>query len=189
MNNRIFQDPPEAIDETWTHGALLGGMIGFGEQDLADSYFTAANALVGRVRKRRQEGRDLINPVLFLYRQGVELYLKAIVQPVRRNHDLAALLDAFRQHVHSRYTENPPEWMTAAISELATYDPYADVFRYAESRSRRLANEGEFWVDLTKLRRHMRFVQWAFRRTLIADEYGLRDLNVMAPPPRGRPPR
>jgi hypothetical protein len=139
MNNRIFQDPPEAIDETWTHGALLGGMIDFSEQDLAESYFTAADALVGRVRKRRQYGRDLINPVLFLYRQGIELYLKAIVRPAKRNHDLAALLAAFRQHIRHRYTENLPGWLTGAVSELATYDPYADAFRYAESRSRRLA--------------------------------------------------
>jgi hypothetical protein len=33
----------------------------------------------------------------------------------------------------------------------------------------------------------MRFVQWAFVRTLMADKFGLRDLNVMAPMPRGRP--
>jgi hypothetical protein len=164
-------------------------MIGFGERDLADSYFTAANALVGRVRKRKVDGRDLVNPILFLYRQGVELYLKAIVQPVKRNHDLAALFEAFRHHVQSRYAQELPEWFTGAISELARYDPYADVFRYAESRARRLANEGEFWVDLTKLRRHMRFVQWALVRTLTADEHGLRDLNVMVPPPRGKPPR
>lgn len=189
MNNRIFQDPPEAIDETWTHGALLGGMIGFSEEDLAESYFAAADALVGRVRKRRHEGRDLVNPILFLYRQGIELYLKAIVQPAKRDHDLAALLAAFRQHVHQRYTADLPQWLTDAVSELARYDPKADVFRYAEPRSRRLEGEGEFWVDLTKLRRHMRFVKWAFARTLTADKFGLRDLNAMAPRPRGRPPR
>jgi hypothetical protein len=197
MNNRIFQDPPPNIDETWTHGALLGGMIGFDEEDLAESYFDAADALVGRVRKRKQEGRDLINPILFLYRHGVELYLKAIVRPEKRNHDLTALLAAFRRHVEKRYKETLPEWLIGAVSELARYDPHSDVFRYPESRSRRLDSEGEFWVDLSRARRHMRFVRWVFKRVKIADKLklgdvgrsGRRDLDLMAPRPPGRPPR
>jgi hypothetical protein len=25
----IFSEPPDAVDETWTHGAMLGGMMGY----------------------------------------------------------------------------------------------------------------------------------------------------------------
>jgi hypothetical protein len=162
-------------------------MIGFSKQEMAESYFAAADALVGRVRKRKQDGRDLVNPALFLSRQGIELYFKAIVQPTKRTHDLVALLGAFRRHIRERYKESVPEWLADTVLELARYDPHSDLFRYAGSRSRRLEQEGEFWVDLVRVRRHMRFVKWAFERTLAAESFGLRDLNAMVPPPRGRP--
>lgn len=34
----IFQEPPENVDETWTHGAMIGGMCGYSDHDLAGSY-------------------------------------------------------------------------------------------------------------------------------------------------------
>jgi hypothetical protein len=160
-------------------------MVGFTERELAESYFRAADILARRTLRRREDARELVNPLLFVYRQGVELYFKAIVQPVKRDHNLTTLLSAFRQHVRARYSEELPEWFTEPVAELAKYDPFADVFRYSESRSRRLADEGELWVDVARLRRRMALVEWAFRRALVADECGLGDLNAIVPPPRG----
>jgi hypothetical protein len=171
MSARIFEDIPEAVDETWTHvGAMLGGMTG--PLDLGDSYFLAGEALIESVLSRQNHGYELIYPIMYTYRHGVELYLKAIVSPAPRHHDLAALLGAFRAHIESRYGEKVPAWLANPISELATYDPASDVFRYEQTRHQRLQNEGEFWVDLRALRDRMDRVRVAFRRVMSAEITG-----------------
>lgn len=181
---RIFQDIPEGIDETWTHGALLGGMARFTEREIAEAYFNAADVVVDRVLvDGQQDGYEVVNPALFLYRHGVEVYLKAIVKPAKLNHDLVKLLEGFREHVRQRYNEDLPTWLTAPVIELATYDPGSDAFRYSEPRAGRLRHIDEVWVDLGKLQKRMRMIRWALERTIVADQFGLRDLSAMVPNP------
>lgn len=68
MDRHIFQDPPHNVDETWTHGAMLGGMCGYGDEALAESYFLAGDALIATVIRGDATGHDLVNPVMYVYR-------------------------------------------------------------------------------------------------------------------------
>jgi hypothetical protein len=169
-HNSIFQEPPADLDETWTNGALLRGMCRYGDQDLAESYFRAGSALITAVLENKEPAYDLINPVMYVYRHGLELYLKCIVRPSELNHNVASLLEAFCQHIRDRYGETVPPWITKPISEFAKYDPGSDVFRYEKTRVSRLHNEGEFWIDLVSLRRKLEKIRVAFSRVLRADE-------------------
>jgi hypothetical protein len=181
---RIFQQElPEGLDENWTHGALLGGVVEFSNRDLANFYFNAGDTLIARVSERKQDGMDVVHPALFLYRHGIELFLKAIVRPINLNHNLGPLLTQFAQYVLDRYQANLPRWFHETVSELAKYDPKADAFRYAEPRSTRLRDEGEVWVDLGLVQRRMSLVRWVFERTLTAEDFGLRDLDALVPNP------
>ncbi len=119
-------------------------MIGYDQQDLADSYFLAGDTLIAAVLDERETGRSAINPVLYVYRHGIELYLKCIVQPLERTHSLGALLEAFCRHIRMTYKESVPAWITKPVSESATFDPTSDVFRYEHSSSQNLQNQGEF---------------------------------------------
>lgn len=182
----IFVEPPEDVDETFTHGAMIGGMVGYDDESLAISYFLAGEALIDRVLSDAAGSQELICPILYLYRHGIELYLKVIVKPTKRNHSLGSLFDAFCKHVSSTYKERVPVWLTKPVTQLAEFDPGSDLFRYGQSRppsrTQRLINEGEFWIDLRTLRRVMTKVEFAFRRVHVADKYGIE--NVIAVQPR-----
>jgi len=155
---------------------MLGGMVGYGEQDLAESYFLAGDMLIAGVAKGDADARELLNPVMFVYRHGIELYLKCIVRPARKNHSLSALLEAFCHHVRKGYGETVPAVVTKPISEFAKYDQRSDVFRYATDREGKthepLQYDGEFWIDLPALRAAMAVLRYSFRRVLWADRAG-----------------
>ena len=173
----IFGDPPEGLDEDWTHGALIGGMCGWwSEQELANSYFLAADLLVAAATTGRERGQDIWGPTMYLYRHGTELYLKLIVQPENQNHNLGSLLEKFCAHIRSRYKQDVPAWITRPISELHKFDPGSDLFRYREPRqfaiAERLAKTGEYWVDLRAIKREMGLILEAFQRVVLADQTG-----------------
>jgi hypothetical protein len=176
----IFQEPPEALDETWVHGALLGGMAGYDDESLADSYFLAGDTLIAAVLEGKEHSYDLIAPVLYVYRPGIELYLKRIVQPQEKDHRLGPLLEGFCRHIRTRWNEQVPRWITKPISEFIRYDPLSDAFRYETSRRDDDSpfNSGESWIDLRDLRNQMTRLRRAFRRVIVADWTG-------EVPPRG----
>ena len=168
----IFEEPPEGVDESWTDGAMLGGMCGYGDEELADSYVLAGDILVAAVVEGGELGRDLINPVLYVYRHGIELYLKCVVQPEKRDHDLGSLLKAFCQHVQSRYGESVPAWITELVSDFATHDPGSDMFRYGISRRGSPLAGGEAWIRLPRLKQQMALLRRNLRRVIVADATG-----------------
>ncbi len=176
----IFQEPPPDIDETWTHGALLGGMCGYDNDSLADQYFRAARVLIDHVASSGERGHNLIGPVLYLIRHATELSLKIIVRPQRLNHDLIALLDLFRQHVRQKYKEEVPDWLASPILNLAKVDPTSDAFRYGQSRSGGL-RDGEYWIDFRTLGRTTLILQYCFERVAFADQLGVAELDKIAP--------
>ena len=167
----IFQDPPPNVDETWTQGGMFGGMCGYDQQALAESYFRAADTLIAAIEAQDDglEGRDVINPVLDAYRHGIELYLTIIVQPESRSHDLEALLVAFLGHVQIRHGQAVPSWFSDRIREFVRYDPDGDVFRYEHAKSRTLQSEGEFWVDLPSVKATMGRLHEVFGRLMVTD--------------------
>jgi hypothetical protein len=181
----IFVEPPEDVDETFTHGAMLGGMTGYDDESLAGSYFLAGEALIDCVLSNGERGQELICPILYMYRHGIELYLKVIVKPTDRNHSIGSLFDAFCKHVSSTYKERVPVWVTKPVTQLAEYDPGSDLFRYGQSRpssrTQRLINTGELWVDLRILKRIMAKVEFVFRRVHIADQFGIENVITVQP--------
>lgn len=177
----IFVEPPEDVDETWVHGAMLGGMAGYNDQSLAHSYFLAGAMLIEQVLESRERGQEVICPVLYLYRHGIELHLKVLVKPAKLNHSISSLLDTFCRYVQSKYGEKVPAWLTDPVGQLAEFDPNSDLFRYGTTKkpevTRRFINGGEFWVDLRNLRKTMSLVERAFIRVGIADAEGLEGLK------------
>jgi hypothetical protein len=182
--NRIFDDVPENADETWTHGAMVGGMGGYDDRDLADSCFLAADALVERVLADRESmrTRELAAPTMYLYRHGIELFLKLILRPKRRDHGLDRLLGGLRRLVRMRYGQELPRPVADAITEFCQYDPHAVAFRFATDKTGRLSRGkfecGEVWIDLREAKAKMAKVRYALRRCLIAEEMG-----AQIPPP------
>ena len=62
----IFKEPPEDLDETWTHGAVLGGMSGYSDESLAHSYFVAGAALIDHALSSDDGVQEFICPILYL---------------------------------------------------------------------------------------------------------------------------
>src|SRR6266542_4395697 len=92
----LFQEPPEDLDGTWRHGTVIGGMAEIGDTfALAESYKLAGDTLVDAARTA-DEIYEFIYPVIYNYRHATELYLKAIVTPYRKDHDLFWLLREFK---------------------------------------------------------------------------------------------
>jgi len=172
MRSTIFLEPPPDEDETWTHGAMLGGMCGYDVEDLADSYFQAGGILIDTVSNGSSTGREVINPVMYVYRHGLELYLKCAVGSDTRTHDLETLLNRFCHQIREQYHEEVPTWITTPISEFATYDRGSDVFRYENTKHLTLQVNGEFWIDLPSLKKIMARLRWALRRVIIANRTG-----------------
>jgi hypothetical protein len=177
----IFVEPPEDVDETWVHGAMLGGMSGYDDQSLAHSYFVAGEMLIEKVLKSGERGQEVICPILYLYRHGIELHLKVLMKPAKLNHSISSLLDAFSLHVQSKYGEQVPTWLTDPVGQLAKFDPNSDLFRYGTTKKPEvmqwLANTGEYWIDLRKLGKTMSLVEQAFIRVGVAEVEGLEGLK------------
>lgn len=168
MQNRklaIFADPPDAIDETWVHGVLMGGMAhgAYNQLAIADSYVSAGSILVEK-SVGSGNGYEVAYPIMFCYRHSIELYLKVILRPEKRTHALMGLLRDLEKHVAGSSKETLPQWFTSFITELASFDPASMLFRYedADEASSRLQARGEFWVDLVALQRNMSRVQEVF---------------------------
>jgi hypothetical protein len=167
----IFEDVPDMIDESWTHGAILGGMAhgAYDQLAVADSYVRAGDTLVERVLQGG-EGYELVYPILFTYRHAVELHLKIVLRPSRRTHKLNGLLADFCNYVQRVFQQQVPKWFTVVISEFATFDRDSMVFRYedADVASEHLRTRGEFWVDLRTSRQKMERLQQGFHAVIHA---------------------
>ena len=144
----------------------------------------AGGMLIDQVLQTGEGGQEVICPILYVYRHGIELYLKVITQPADRNHSIGSLLDGFCQHVYEKWGQRVPVWISRPISQLAQYDPNSDLFRYGQTRrssvSQRLKNSGEFWVDLNSLKRTMSNIEYAFQRVLVVDREGREGLRRLA---------
>lgn len=158
----------EMIDETWTHGAFIGGLAGAdGDDGLADNYLMTADLMVERALRD-----DLVHvvvlPALFLYRHALELRLKAAVRPERPDHDLDGLVQRLNAMLRDNGTDVLQEQVVERISEIARFDPRADAFRFHASRPRR-ASPGlphfpeEVWVDVRNLPSTVRWIDRELR--------------------------
>jgi hypothetical protein len=153
-------------------------MGGYDDRELADSYFIAADALVDRVLadKNALSTRQFVAPTMYLYRHGIELFLKLIVKPKKPDHSLDRLLGKLRRLVRIRYKQELPRRIGDAIAEFCRYDPHAVIFRFATDKKGRLARgrfeSREVWIDLREAKAKMALARYALRRCLIAEEMG-----------------
>src|SRR5260221_11668361 len=89
----LFEEVPDDVDETWRHIVLMGGMA---MRDPTPSFLTAARTyrwaadVLAAAAIHDGELWRTTDPVLFLYRHALELYLKALM-PKEWGHDLTAL--------------------------------------------------------------------------------------------------
>jgi len=160
QNTPILQDPPEDLDETWTHGILLngGGLCEYLE--LARNYKRSADALLDSALKAG-EARDWGSPVLFAYRHALELYLKIIGRNEELTHSLRGCVEQIEKQHQQKIGSPVREW----ILEFDKIDPRGTTFRYADEEAGTLQYT-EFWVDFMQLKYAMGVVFEALDRAV-----------------------
>ncbi|MBN8590749.1 MAG: hypothetical protein J0M33_03280 [Anaerolineae bacterium] len=164
---KIFLDIPDDLDEMWTHVALFGGMVDGAHDDysLANNFRQAGDILIQR-GLGDIDAHELLYPVLYNYRHAIELYLKAIVKPKERNHDLSKLMKQFNKFIQETHSEKVPAWFEELIGEFIKFDPKATTFRYPG----RTSAPEEHMVDLPKLQKIMGILSEAFHRVFHAEK-------------------
>jgi hypothetical protein len=157
----ILQEPPEDLEETWSHGIILNGGGVHQYLELARNYRQGADALLESAL-RSGDPRDWGYPVLFAYRHTLELYLKIIG-------DIEAPIHSLKRCVHlveRRHKERIGSPMREWIVEFDKIDPYGTAFRYADDEARTLTY-AEFWIDFAQLKHAMGLVFEVFDRAIL----------------------
>jgi hypothetical protein len=179
LQQQIFQEPPDEINETWRHGALLGGILFNVDTALsvADAFKLAGDMLVDKILSSDIEAYEIVYPVLYNYRHCLELYLKALLKG-ERGHDLSKLTVKLEEYIQRQFKANLPSWFKKWILEFDEFDQRSDMFRYADKyiESRHTKDMGEFWIDFVALRKIMALYQEAFH--LLVKELGNDSLEV-----------
>lgn len=163
----LFQQPPEELDETWRHGALVGGLVTRAVDTfaLADAYKLAGDVLVD-AGLSVAESYELIYPIIYNYRHALELYLKAVVLPPIEGHPLKPLLDRLRDSLRRDHGAEIPAWFEKVILAIDDFDPSSTTFRYGDSGviSHSTGDGGEFWIDLHHMKKQMGWMAASFQK-------------------------
>lgn len=135
--------------------------------ELARAYAMAGDQLVEPALNSLEAWR-ISDPIFFLYRHAVELYLKAIVKPPKPGHNLTPLIKALDELLRKRDHTGLPADLKRDLLVFAAIDPKAQGFRYStEPSGARQLLQGEYWVTLRDLREFMEelftFLEGAFR--------------------------
>jgi DNA-binding transcriptional MerR regulator len=150
LKTPIFQEVPNDLDGTWTHGVMLDGMYTRPMIEIARAYKYAADALVNEALSY-QETHSLDYPIFFMYRHTLELYLKLILDDQQQAkdicHDLGRLIGA----VEAKLGAKANEWTRSRLREFEDIDPISDLFRYAD-RAPQHHSHSEMWVDFRQLK-------------------------------------
>ena len=84
MHRPLFEEPTVEIErpDEWSEplGFLVGGAANQRYQHLGQQYFHAANHLVECIKHQDVADCEVANPVLYLYRHSIELFLKSIMK-------------------------------------------------------------------------------------------------------------
>lgn len=163
MHRPLFEEPTADLvrPNEWSEplGILVGGMANQQYQHLGQQYFNAANNLVESIKQHDVADCDVANPVLYLYRHSLELYLKAIMQDAVKTHSLETLAEEYRSFVKHVFDADCPGWIIDRMKELGAIDPNSTAFRYNMTYNRTAkADEpvaGEYHVDLHYLQSAM----------------------------------
>lgn len=129
--------------DDWWHNACLNYMLDDSEF-YVDGYKMAADVLVAQIKKKHQDQDFLIFPIVFLYRQYLELRLKQLISSGNKlqdkkmdppkGHDLNNLWNLCRPILANLEPNTPPQYLEAIdeiIDQFRTIDPTSQAFRYS----------------------------------------------------------
>lgn len=150
LNTPVFQEVPDDLDETWTHGVLLSSMYLRPMIEVARAYKYAADELVKEALSH-QEPHLLDYPIFFTYRHTLELYLKLILDDPTQAKDVGHDLGRLIRAVETKLGGQVSNWTRSRLHEFNDIDPASDLFRYAD-RSPEHSRHVEIWVDLCQLK-------------------------------------
>lgn len=132
--------------DDWQNNAMLG-WAHFPLDTYALGYKDAADALLYALAERRASLDTVIYPLVFLYRQALELQLKLLLPLARRladapakdehRHELMPMWQELRRHLEVLITEKDDaehEAMEKFISQLHQADPQSFAFRYPTNK-------------------------------------------------------
>jgi hypothetical protein len=132
--------------EDWHNNAMLG-WTHFPWDIYAAGYKDAADALVWALAERKASLDSVVYPLVFLYRQGLELQLKLILPLARRladkdavadhKHGLMQLWQELRRHLKQLSLCEDDKELPAIedfIRQLDTVDPGSFAFRYPTTK-------------------------------------------------------
>lgn len=155
MKKTLFQNEEfEGRDCEWSlpKGFMFGGLIDLAHDNLrayAAQYMNAADIIINAIYNNQIEDYYVANPVFYLYRHAVELYLKNVLRKkgMENNtiHSLHSLIDKI---------DDIPNEIRIIILELHNIDPRSINFRYNSNRPPNFPNE-EF-CDAGNLKDQMR---------------------------------
>lgn len=130
----------------------------------AAGYREAASVLVGHIESRRRHQDALVYPILFLYRQYLELKLKSLIRDVRgllenpgrvpQTHKIDELWNTCRPLLLEIEPKGDKELqrIDALITEFSRIDPTSTAFRYPEDRSGGASLPGVSRINLRHVR-------------------------------------
>ena len=176
MHRPLFEEPTPALSraDQWSEplGFLIGGGANQPFQHLGQQYYDAADTLVECIKHKHIADYKVANPVLYLYRHSIELFLKAIMQGAARTHSLDSLAEEYRVFIKAEFDADVPEWIIGRMKELGAIDPNSTAFRYNMTYDRTTKSDhpvdGEYHVNLHHLQSAMSVLVTALVGTIAA---------------------
>lgn len=153
LDSIIFREPPDDLDESW-FGAIVGTFGGYRDFfTVAQSFRNAANCLIYTHKNNHYEC-EVLDPLLYLYRHSLELYMKALI--VAHNHGCDVKKDyghslskLFKEAVAVVKTlgYEMPERAKRIVAEMSEVDSASFSFRYDGDWSK-----SEYWIGYDNLK-------------------------------------
>jgi hypothetical protein len=164
-------DAPSSTDglfqshEDWWNNACLNWGGGYRWTLYATGYKDAADVLVQRIQERSSGQDTQVYPILFLYRQYLELQLKELIQMARlllgqepgfpKDHHIGrlwAICFLLLKEVSPDDSLDQLKEVGRLIDEFATTDPTSQAFRYPEDRQGQPSLPGLTVINLRNVR-------------------------------------
>jgi hypothetical protein len=167
--DRLFAPAPDGLPEAKTHSDGFTRFV-----FMIDGYKRAADILVDEANSDKLAVGELVYPIVFCYRQFIELSLKwqivtygsicGIPKP-KRNHDLKLLFETFEK-ICKNYDAADDVALAAVgecILEFQDMDPQSFTFRYSTDNNGRTYLMSPDRIDLERLKDVMGGIQNFFR--------------------------
>lgn len=152
----------------WWHNAVVSNFHSSWSV-YADGYRGAADALFEVTAADRKKNDSLVYPIVFLYRQYLELSFKGMLRDAARavghevqiihTHNLREVWDALRPLLKKALQVDPSDdelqVVTNCVEQFAKSDPASETFRYPERTDGFAANHAHTHINLRQLRKEM----------------------------------